>query len=72
MIQARPEDRLDTEALNNMFVRTSNGDMAPVGQFVTLTKNVWPGNLEPFNLFNAISVNASAATGYSSGMQSTR
>ena len=67
MIQARPEDRLDTEALNNMFVRTSNGDMAPVGQFVTLTKTYGPEILSCFNLFNAISVNASAATGYSSG-----
>ena len=67
MIQARPEDRLDTEALNNMFVRTSNGDMAPVGQFVTLTKTYGPEILSRFNLFNAISVNASAATGYSSG-----
>ena len=67
MIQARPEDRLDTEALNNMFVRTSNGDMAPVGQFVTLTKTYGPEILSLFNLFNAISVNASAATGYSSG-----
>lgn len=67
MIQARSEDRLDTEALNNMFVRTSNGDMAPVGQFVTLTKTYGPEILSRFNLFNAISVNASAATGYSSG-----
>lgn len=67
MIQARPEDRLDTEALNNMFVRTSNGDMAPIGQFVTLTKTYGPEILSRFNLFNAISVNASAATGYSSG-----
>lgn len=67
MIQARPEDRLDTEALNNMFVRTSNGNMAPVGQFVTLTKTYGPEILSRFNLFNAISVNASAATGYSSG-----
>ena len=41
--------------------------MAPVGQFVTLTKTYGPEILSRFNLFSTISVNASAATGYSSG-----
>ena len=67
MIQARPEYRLDTESLNRMFVRTSSGDMAPVGQFITLTKTYGPEILSRFNLFSSISVNASAAPGYSSG-----
>ena len=67
MIQAKPEYRLDTESLNNMFVRTSAGDMAPIGQFVTLTKTYGPEILSRFNLFSCISVNASAADGYSSG-----
>lgn len=67
MVQARPEYRLDTESLNNMYVRASSGDMAPVGQFVTLTKTYGPEILSRFNLFSTISVNASAATGYSSG-----
>lgn len=67
MVQARPEYRLNTESLNNMYVRTSSGDMAPVGQFVTLTKTYGPEILSRFNLFSTISVNASAATGYSSG-----
>ena len=38
MIQARKDYRLDKESLNNMFVRTESGEMAPVGQFITLTK----------------------------------
>lgn len=67
MIQAKPDDRLDKEALNNMFVRTSGGNMAPIGQFITLTKAYGPEILSRFNLFSSISVNASAAAGYSSG-----
>lgn len=67
MVQAKPEYRLDTESLDNMFVRTSGGEMAPVGQFVTLTKVYGPEILSRFNLFNTISVNASVADGYSSG-----
>lgn len=67
MVQARPDYRLDKEALNNMFVRSSNGDMAPIGQFMTLTKTYGPQILSRFNLFSSISVNASVATGYSSG-----
>ena len=67
MLQAKPEYRLDKESLNNMFVRTSDGEMAPVGQFITLTKTYGPEILSRFNLFNSISVNASASPGYSSG-----
>ncbi|MGN0195569.1 MAG: efflux RND transporter permease subunit [Candidatus Cryptobacteroides sp.] len=67
MVQAKPEYRLDPESLDNMFVRSSSGKMAPVGQFVTLTKTYGPEILSRFNLFSTISVNASAAQGYSSG-----
>ena len=67
MIQAKPEYRLDTESLNNMFVRTSGGEMAPISQFITLTKTYGPESLTRFNLFSFISVNASANDGYSSG-----
>lgn len=67
MLQAKPEYRLDPESLNSMYVRTSSGSMAPVGQFVTLTKTYGPEILSRFNLFSSISVNASTAQGYSSG-----
>ena len=32
-IQSDPKYRLNTESLNNVFVRTNNGEMAPLGQF---------------------------------------
>ena len=48
-------------------MRTSDGEMAPVGQFVTLTKVYGPEILSRFNLFSSITVNASTTPGYSSG-----
>ncbi len=67
MIQANPESRLDTDALDNMFVRNSGGEMSPISQYVTLTRIYGPQSISRFNLFSAISVNGQAANGYSSG-----
>ena len=67
MVQASPEFRLDTEALNNMFVRNSDGEMSPVSQYLTLTRVYGAETLSRFNLFSAISVNGTPAAGYSSG-----
>jgi HAE1 family hydrophobic/amphiphilic exporter-1 len=66
MMQASPEYRLDKESLNNIFVKTNEG-MAPVGQFVTLTKTYGSENISRFNMFNSIAINGSLADGYSSG-----
>ncbi len=67
MVQASPEYRLDTEALNNMFVRNSEGKMSPISQYLKLTRVYGSQSLSRFNLFSAISINGSAANGYSSG-----
>ncbi len=67
MLQADPKYRLDTESLNNIFVRLQNGEMAPVSHFVTLTKVYGSEVLSRFNMYNAIAVNGTAADGYSSG-----
>lgn len=67
MIQARKDYRLDKESLNNMFVRTESGEMAPVGQFITLTKVYGAETLTRFNMYTSIPVNGMPADGYSSG-----
>ena len=66
-LQARAEDRLDLESLNHVYVRTDKGEMAPVGEFVELEKVYSSDVLNRFNLYNAISVQGTAAQGYSSG-----
>ena len=67
MVQASPEYRLDTESLNNIFVRTSSGEMSPIGQYLTLTRVYGSETLSRFNLFPSIQVGGTAAEGYSSG-----
>ena len=67
MIQADPQFRLDETSLDNAFVRMSNGEMAPLSQFVTLTRSYGAESLSRFNMYNSIAVNAMPADGYSTG-----
>ena len=67
IVQADEKYRLDMESLNNVFVRTNSGEMAPVSQFVTLTKTYGSDVLNRFNLYNSIAVTGSSNDGYSSG-----
>lgn len=67
MIQADPQYRLDESSLNNTFVRMSNGEMAPLSQFVTLSRSYGAETLSRFNMYNSIAVNAMPADGYSTG-----
>ncbi len=66
MVQADPEMRADLKSLTNVYVRTSSG-MAPINEFVTISKIYGPQEIDRFNLFTAINVNAAASDGYSSG-----
>ena len=74
MIQADPQSRISPETLNsinpeslqNVKIRNGN-EMAPISQFMTLTKVYGPDNIKRFNMFTSMSVNGSPADGYSSG-----
>ncbi len=66
-IQADPKDRKDLKSLDNIYVRTSAGTMAPIKEYVSLSRVYGPQEIDRFNLFTSINVNASAADGYSSG-----
>ena len=67
MIQSDPQYRLDEASLGNTFVRMSNGEMAPLSQFATLTRTYGAESLSRFNMYNSIAVNAMPADGYSTG-----
>ncbi len=67
IVQAPVEKRLDLESLENMYVRSSGGDMSPVSQYISVEKIYGAQNLSRFNLFPSISVNGTPADGYSSG-----
>ena len=67
MMQVRPEDRTRPESLDHIFVRSDAGDMQPIGQFVTLTKEYMPQSLGSFNMFGSIDVMGNLGPGASSG-----
>ncbi|MFI3283065.1 MAG: efflux RND transporter permease subunit [Rikenellaceae bacterium] len=67
MIQAAIDDRLDYDALNNMYVRNDDGEMSPVSHYVKVEKSYSAQNLSRFNLFPSITANGVPADGYSSG-----
>ena len=66
-IQSAPENRADLKSLDNIYVRTSAGEMAPIKEYVNLSRVYGPQEIDRFNLFTSINVNASAAEGYSTG-----
>ena len=66
IVQADPKYRVDKSTLDNIFVRIGN-DMAPITQFITLTKIYAPESLSRFNMFPSITITGRAAQGYSSG-----
>ncbi|MNQ03451.1 Efflux pump membrane transporter BepE [compost metagenome] len=67
MVQAAPEFRANTEGLNKIFVRNSAGNMAPITEFVKMTRVFGPESISRFNLFTSISITGAPKPGYSSG-----
>ena len=67
MIQAEPDATKNLESLNGIKVRSSDGEMAPISQFVSLKKIYGPDVISRFNLYTSIQVMVSPAAGYSSG-----
>ena len=66
MIQADPAARVSPESLNAVKIRNGE-EMAPITQFMTLTKVYGPDNIKRFNMFTSMQVNGAPAEGYSSG-----
>lgn len=67
MVQALPEARKDLNSLNSLYVKTGNGDMAPISEFVTLNRTFGAQSLSRYNLFTSVAVSAQNNPAYSSG-----
>ena len=67
LLQSAPEQRLDINALSNVYVRTGTGEMAPITSFITTEKVYGPASVNRFNLYTSIDVMASPAPGYATG-----
>jgi len=66
-MQLPPEDRARVEHLDQMYVRSPQGEMLPISQFVTLQKEYRPQVIHSFNMLNSISVSGNVAVHSSTG-----
>ena len=66
MVQGDPYSTRNLETLNSIKVK-SGAEMAPITQFMKLTKVYGPDVINRFNMFTAMTVMVSPATGYTSG-----
>ncbi len=67
MLQAEPKYRGNPESMNNVFVKTSSGEMAPITEFISFKRIYGPENLTRFNMYTSIAVNGGPNPGFSSG-----
>ncbi|MEL7587287.1 MAG: efflux RND transporter permease subunit [Prolixibacteraceae bacterium] len=67
MLQAEPEYRGSPDDLSQIFVRSASGEMAPITEFITITRVFGPETLKRFNMFTSISVTGSPKPGFSTG-----
>jgi len=69
MIQAAPEYRSKLEDLDGLMVKSSNGKMVPISQFINVTDVTGPQTLNRFNLYTSmdITIIPNYTKGYSSG-----
>ena len=67
MVQALPQDRKDVNSLNNLFVKTGTGEMAPISEYVTLNRVFGPQAISRYNLYTSVDISAAPNEGYSTG-----
>ncbi|MDQ8053225.1 MAG: efflux RND transporter permease subunit [Pedobacter sp.] len=67
MYQADAPYRANQQSLTSIYVRTANGSMAPVSEFINLEKVYGPQAISRFNLYTSISVTGAPKPGFSSG-----
>ena len=66
-MQLRPDDRGSIQSLDRLYVRSETGNMLPVSQFMTLTKEYMPQSLDSYNMISSIDITGSVARGSSTG-----
>lgn len=67
MVQALPEYRENVASLNGLYVKTADGNMSPISQFVTMEKVYGPQNVSRYNLFSSVTITGANAPGFSTG-----
>ena len=65
--QAEPRFRLHAEDIARLKTRNANGDMIPLGSFVTVRPSAGPDRVMHYNGYPTAEINGGPAPGYSSG-----
>lgn len=65
--QAEPRARATPDAVNQLYVRSTAGEMVPLSTLVRIHPRQTPDYIERFNVYRAVTVLGSAAPGVSSG-----
>lgn len=66
-IQADGVFRMDEQALSNIYVKNSTGEMVPVTTLVKFNKVYGPESVSRYNLYNSLNINVTPAPGVSNG-----
>ena len=59
--------RGDTNSYDNVFVKSSNGNLVPISEVAKITRVIGPSVIQRFNMFDAAKISGQAKPGYSSG-----
>lgn len=71
-LQADKEFRSNPEDISKLYVRSSNNEMIPLSNLITVTPTTGTQKIEHYNLFRSINITGSAAPGVSSGQAITK
>ena len=66
-VQSDVEYRDEPKSLSSIFVKNDKGEMLPVNTLMTIERVYGPEIVNRYNLFNSLTINATPASGYSTG-----
>ncbi|MDS1140437.1 efflux RND transporter permease subunit [Pusillimonas sp. SM2304] len=67
IVQVKKQDRADPADISDIYVRTAQGGMVQMSNFLNVYESVSPQSLNHFNRLRAVKVQASIAPGYALG-----
>lgn len=67
IVQVKKEDRADPKDISDIYVRTGDGGMVQLSNFLDVNESVSPQSLNHFNRLRAVKIQAAVAPGYALG-----
>lgn len=65
--QADMQFRLEPEDILKLKVRNADGDLIPLGNFITVERTTGPDLIQRYNMFQSVAIDGNTAPGFSSG-----